>query len=272
MGSFADRFFAQFEGTRDGRVVAVYRVAFFGGLALHFFPGLIRLDDAYAAAGLRIEEWNHLLYVHFPAMSRLVVRALASVTMLAVVAGIVGVRPRVAAVVSFAGLYAFASFNALPTQTLALVNAWAILLLWCILGGGAQRREPRLFARLALWQTLLVVFFSGVEKLLAGWPATNEMSVILSYPRGFMVRDWVAASPWLMRPWVGGALSWLTLVVELGAPVGLLFRRTRLVALVAYEAFFLGIIAMLEVPPLFYCMFAAGALLALDDDEVAANA
>ncbi|HEX9102695.1 MAG TPA: hypothetical protein VF997_10850, partial [Polyangia bacterium] len=103
------------------------------------------------------------------------------------------------------------------------------------------------------------------EKLLAGWPVTNEMGVIFSYPRGFLVRDWVAASPWLMRPLLTSALSWLTLVVELGAPVALLFRRTRFGALVAYQAFFLGIIAALEVPPLFYCMFAAGALLALDD-------
>ena len=281
MASLADRFFARCEGTRDPRLVALFRVAFFGGLALHFFPGLIHLDDAYAAAGLRSAEWNRWLYDHFPTMPRGLVRAGALVTMLGVLMGLVGLRPRIAAIVSFAGLYAFASFNALPVQTLALVNAWAILLLWCILGGGSAvwsvdaalrrptppPREPRLFASLALWQTLLVVFFSGVEKLLAGWPRTNEMGVILSYPRGFMVRDWVAASPWLMRPWLTSALSWLTLAVELGTPVALLFRRTRLVALVAYEAFFLGIVAMLEVPPLFYLMFAAGALLALDDRD-----
>ncbi|HEX8953593.1 MAG TPA: hypothetical protein VF945_17170, partial [Polyangia bacterium] len=169
MASFADRLFAGFEGTRGARLVALYRVAFFGGLALHFFPGLVHLDDAYAAGGLRIAEWNQWLYVHFPTMSRGVVRAASIVTMLGVVAGLVGLRPRVAAIVSFAGLYAFASFNALPTQTLALVNAWAILLLWALCGGGSAafsvdallratpaRGEPRLFATLALWQTLLV--------------------------------------------------------------------------------------------------------------------
>jgi hypothetical protein len=128
--------------------------------------------------------------------------------------------------------------------------------------------EPRLLSGLILFQVLLGVFFSGVEKVLAGWPWTDEMGVILSYPRGFMVRDWVAASSFLHAPLVGHALSWFTLVVELGTPLGLLFRRTRVVSLVVYEAFFLGIITMLEVPALFYCIFAFGALLALDDDEV----
>ncbi len=68
---------------------------------------------------------------------------------------------------------------------------------------------------------LLGVFFAGVEKVMAGWPWSDEMGVILSYPRGFMVRDWVAASSLLHAPFVGHALSWFTLVVELGTPVGL---------------------------------------------------
>ena len=180
------------------------------------------------------------------------------------------------------GFYAFASYNGLHLQTLALVDAWAILLLWSICGGGAAALsvgavrhekalppvEPRLLSSLVLYQLLLGVFFAGVEKVIAGWPGTNEMGVILSYPKGFMVRDWVAASPWMHGAVVTHALSWCTLVVELGTPVGLLFRRTRFVSLVLYEAFFLGIVAMLEVPPLFYFMFAFGAPLALEDDEV----
>ena len=72
-----------------------------------------------------------------------------------------------------------------------------------------------------------------------------------------------------VRTVVSNALTWLTLGVELGTPILLLVRRTRLVAFVVYELFFLGIIAMLEVPPLFYCIFASAALLALDDDQLA---
>ncbi len=278
MASLSDRFFAQFEGTREPIAVAIFRIAFFGGLALHFFPPLLHLDDAYARAGLRTDEWSHWLYLHFTRFPRGAIHVAAVATMLGIVMGVVGLFPRVAAIVSFAGCYAFASFNGLPVQTLALVNAWAILLLWSICGGGggalsvdallrrSRAREPRLFASLALYQTLLVVFFSGVEKLLAGWPLSNEMALLLSYPKGFLVRDWVAAAGWLHAPTVGGLLSSLTLVVELGAPIGLLFRRTRWLSLIVYQAFFAGIVAALEVPPLFYCMFAAGGLLALDDE------
>ena len=291
----ADRLFAPFEGDRDGRPLALFRIAFFGALAVHFFPALIHLDDGYARGALRTEEWNHWLYVHFGHYSHGELRAASVVTMIGCVMGIVGLRPRIGAIVCGVGFYVFASFNGLPVQTLALLDAWAILLLWMICGGGsavwsvdavlrrwwARRRgrapaddagpprERRLLPALIAFQLLLAVFFAGVEKVWAGWPGTNEMHVVLSYPKGFLVRDWVAALPWLHGEAITTLLTWATLAIELGAPFLLLWRRTRGWALIAFEAFFLGIIAMLEVPPLFYAMFAFGALLVLGDDEVA---
>ena len=278
-----DKWFRPFEGTRDALPVALFRIAFFGGLALHFFPTLLWLDEAYRPGALRTMEWSEWLFVRFRHVSPGELKILSLVTMAACLCALAGYRPRAAAAVSGAGFYAFASFNGLHVHTLALVEAWAILLLWAICGGGsavlsvdARLRkeavpavEPGLLSGLVLYQVLLGVFFSGVEKVLAGWPWTNEMGVLFSYPKGFLVRDWVAASAWLHGALVTRAFSWLTVLVELGTPLGLLFRRTRIVSLVVYELFFAGIIAMLEVPPLFYCTFAAGALLALDDDEVA---
>lgn len=280
-----DRFFRAFEGTRNAYPVAVFRIVFFVGLALHFFPSLIWFDEGYRPGALRTEEWSEWLYEHFWRWPQRDLHVLAVVTMIACVMGIVGVLPRVAAIVSGVGLYAFASFNAIHLQTLALVEAWAILLIWMICGGGVAAlsiealvrrregeagapREPTLLPGLVLYQVLLAVFFAGVEKVLAGWPFNNEMGIVLSYPRGFLVRDWVAASPFMHGWIVTHFASWFTMVAELGTPIALLFKRTRLVALVLYEVFFLGIIAMLEVPPLFYCTFAAGGLLALDDEEV----
>ena len=284
MGSALDRCFRPFEGTRNAYPLGLFRIAFFTGLALHFFPTLLWLDDAYRPGALRSEQWNEWLYDYFLQVPHGALRVLSIVTMLAGVMAILGLYPRVAAIVSGVGFYAFASFNSMYVQTLALIPAWAILLLWMICGGGgaalsvqhprkpaAQPGPPvesRMLSGLILFQVLLGVFFSGVEKVLAGWPGSDEMGVILSYPRGFMVRDWVAACSFLHVPLVGHALSWSTLVVELGTPVGLLFRRTRVVSLILYEAFFLGIITMLEVPALFYCIFAFGALLALDDEQV----
>ena len=66
-------------------------------------------------------------------------------------------------------------------------------------------------------------------------------------------------------------LTWGTLAVELGTPILLLCGARACAALVAYELFFLGIIAMLEVPPLFYFIFASAPLLALDDDQLATS-
>jgi hypothetical protein len=283
MASSLDSVFRPFEGTRSAYSIALFRIAFFTGLALHFFPTLLWLDEAYRPGALRTDEWNTWLFAQFWHVPHWELRVGSLVTMGACLMGVVGVYPRAAAVVSGVGFYVFASYNGLHLQTLALVDAWAILLLWMICGGGttvlsveALRRkkpvpavEPRLLAGLVLYQVLLAVFFAGVEKLLAGWPWTNEMAIVLSYPKGFLVRDWVAASPWLHGPFSTHAQSWFTMFVELGTPFGLLFRRTRIASLVIFEAFFFGIVAMLEVPPLFYCIFAFGALLALDDDEVA---
>ncbi|HZS37793.1 MAG TPA: HTTM domain-containing protein [Polyangia bacterium] len=287
MRSWLDRLFRPFEGAREPLAPAVFRVAFFVGLGLHFAPSLLQFDESFSPGALRTDEWSHWLHVALARLPHGVMRAWAIVTVLACVTAALGLATRASAIVAAAGCYAFASFNGLPVQTLAIVNAWAILILWMICGGGAAalsldaaiarargrtavRAEPRLLSSLVLFQVLLAVFFSGIEKLLAGWPRTNEMHVVLSYPRGFIVRDWVAQAGWLHSVGVGRALSWLTLAVELAAPPLLLVRRARVYALVAYEIFFLGIIAMLEVPPLFYFMFAFGALLALDDRQVAA--
>ena len=278
-----DRFFRSFEGTRSAYPIALFRLAFFSGLALHFFPSLLWLDEGYRPGALRTEEWSEWLFEHFWRFPQVHVRIWAVVTMVACLAAIAGVFPRLAALVCGVGFYVFASFNALHLQTLALVEAWAILLLWMICGGGTAvlsveallRKKPvapvesRLLSGLVLYQVLLGVFFAGVEKFIAGWPWSNEMGIVLSYPRGFLVRDWVAAWGVMHAPLVTHAFSWFTIFVELGTPIGLLFKRTRIVSLVLYEAFFLGIIATLEVPPLFYCIFASGAFLALDDEEVA---
>src|SRR5262249_14912643 len=159
----------------------------FGALAVHFFPSLIRLDDAYARGALRSDEWSHWLYVHFHKIPHGWLRAGSILTMAACLAGVLGVRPRIAAIVAGVGLYAFASFNGFPVQPLALLDVWGILLLWMICGGGdgalslerlirrkPRAPEPRLLPSLILYQVLLAVFFSGVEKLRAGWPLDDQ--------------------------------------------------------------------------------------------------
>ncbi|MCC6993974.1 MAG: HTTM domain-containing protein [Deltaproteobacteria bacterium] len=289
-----ERWLRAFEAPRSPYPLAVFRILFFAALALHFFPSLLRLDDSYSPRLLRTEEWSHWLYVRFWRIPHGWLRAMSVVTMLACLAGLVGLRPRIAAAVAFAGCYAFASFNGLHVQTLALLSAWAVLMLMALCGGGSavwsvdavlrrwrQRRrgspasadapptEPGLLPSLLLFQLLLAVFFAGIEKLLAGWPGSNEMGILMSYPRGFMLRDWAVSASFLHGEVATSLMTWLTILVELGTPILLLVGRTRRAALLAYQLFFLGIIAMMEVPPLFYLLFAGGALLALRDSEVA---
>ncbi len=275
------RWFRPFEGDRDPYPIAVVRIALFAGLLIHFAPSLVWLDIGYGRGAIRVDSWNHWLYSHLWKLSPGVLRAMAIATLLGCVAGLVGLRPRIAAVVAGIGCYTFASFNAIHLQTLALIPAWAMLTLWSLCGGGSAvlsidarlgtppAREDSLLGSLILFQVLLAVFFSGIEKLLAGWPMSNEMGIVLAYPKGFIVRDWVTALPFLHGPVLSNVLTWLTLIVELGTPILLLVRRTRLVALAVYELFFLGIIAMLEVPPLFYFIFASVPLLALEDEQLA---
>jgi len=262
----AARLFAPFEGTRDPGPLAIVRVAFFTGLLVHFAPSLIWLDVGYGRGAVRTDAWNHFLFSHLHAIPDPVVRIFATVTLLAIVAAIVNLAPRVSAAIAGVGCYAFASFNSIHLQTLALIPAWAILILWIVCAPPRKaERIPSLLPSLILFQVLLAVWFSGVEKLLAGWPWSNEMGIVLAYPHGFLVRDWASG---LFVP-VAGVFTWATLAIELGTPILLLVRRTRIWALVAYELFFLGIIAMLEVPPLFYFIFASAPVLALDDAQLA---
>lgn len=260
-----DRAFAPFEGQRDPFALAVVRVAFFTGLLLHFAPSLLWLDRGYGPGAVRTDAWNHWLFSHLWQIPSGVLRAMACMTLAACVAAIAGFRTRHAAAIAFAGCFAFASFNSIHLLTLALIPAWALLLLWTICG----ERQNKLLGGLILFQVLLAVLFSGIEKVLAGWPATNEMAIVLGYPHGFLVRDWVAALPVLHGAVFSHLFTYGTLVVELGAPLALLHPRTRLPAFVAWQAFFLGIIAMLEVPPLFYFIFAAAPVLAFPDEQLA---
>lgn len=260
------RWFAPFEGTRDPRPLAIVRVAFFTGLLLHFAPSLIWLEPGYGRGAVRTDAWNHFLFSHLSHLPSPVIRIFAIVTLLAIVAAIANVVPRISAAIAGVGCYAFASFNSIHLQTLALIPAWAILILWVACAPPKKTaRIPSLLPSLILFQVLLAVFFSGVEKLLAGWPWSNEMGIVLAYPHGFLVRDWASG---VFVP-VAGFFTWATLAIELATPFLLLWKRTRIPALVAYELFFLGIIAMLEVPPLFYFIFASAPVLALDDAELA---
>lgn len=280
--SMLTRFMMRMDASVDARLVAMFRICFFTGLLLHFAPSLWHLDVCFAPDVVRLPFWSTSLFRALPSLPPFVIRALGAITVGAMVCGLVGFKPRAAAVLTYAGTYTFASFNALHIQTLALVNAWAVLPVLCVCDGASRAwsvdawrhgveqgaRAPGLLPRLVLFQVLLAFSFAGVEKLLWSWPMHNEMAMLFRTPRGYMVRDWAWDLTWLHDPRVGAVLGWITIGVEVSIVPFVVWKKTRLFAFAAYELFFLGIIAALEVPPLFYLMFASGAVFILDDDDI----
>lgn len=266
------------------QLVAVFRIAFFFGLGLHFAPSLLDVDGNYGAGVVRSTLWSQTLHGLVPVLPPVLLQVLAFATLAGIGGGLVGLFPRVSAVVTYVGTFAFASFNQLPVQTLALTNAWAILPVLCVCDGAASawsveswwarrrgqttQRRHELVGNLVLFQVMLAFFFAGVEKATSGWLARNEMLNLFYTPPGYILRDVAFRIPALRLPSVAMSLGVLTIVVELAAPIGLVFRRSRWVSVLAWEALFVGIIVLIEVPPLFFLMFTAGVLLALDEDDL----
>lgn len=267
------------------QLVALFRIAFFFGVGLHFAPSLLDVEANYGASVVRSTLWSQTLHGLVPDLPPMALRVMAWTTLAGICGGLLGVWPRVSAIVTYVGSYAFASFNQLPVQTLALANAWAVLPVLCVCDGAAsawsltswwarrrgntaERARPDLLGNLVLFQVVLAFFFAGIEKATTGWLLRNEMLNLFYTPPGYILRDVAFRIPALRWPAVATALGIMTIVVELTAPLGLLFRRTRWLTIVAWQGLFIGIVVLIEVPPLFFMMFASGVLLALDAEDL----
>jgi hypothetical protein len=277
------RVFALLERPRDPRAAALFRIAFFAGLLMHFGPSLGAVDVDYAADTVRLRLHNEWLYGHLAELPRGLVRGAAVALFAALVSGLVGFFTRVASATAMALTWVFASFNALPVQTIALECAWSLLPVlavfpgvsstWAVDAVLARRRGrtspvPTTVANLSFFLVLAPFFGAGVEKLVTGWLVKNEMAMLFRTPPGYILRDVAFALP-LRETWLSTALGWTTVVVELVAPVLLCFRRTRLAGLCAWQALFIGIFLLIEVPPLFPAIFVFGVLLVVDDVDLA---
>jgi hypothetical protein len=276
------RLFAWLERPRDPRPVALLRITLFLGVLVHFLPSLLALDVEYAVTAVRVRLHNGWLHDHLGALPRPVVGALAVLLVLATVLGALGVATRAAGALTMLLTWTFASFNALPVQTIALLCAWSLLPVFAVFPGSASawsveawraRRQggalppPALLGSVSLFLVVWPVFFAGVEKIVAGWLGHHEMAMLFRTPPGYLLRDVAFWFP-LRSSWFSEAIAWLTVVIELSAPVLLMFRRTRWLGLVLWLGLFAGIFALIEVPPLFVAIFLFGAFLPLETDEL----
>jgi hypothetical protein len=281
VASLARRCFAPFEGVCDPRPLCLFRILLYLGALLHFVPGFLAMEENYSASAYRHLDWNPYLFSLLPSLSAGVVRLLALATVLCLVCGMLGVLPRLSGFTSWLLTYTFASFNSVPVQTLFLLCLWSILLSFSVLGGGNEALSlPSMvrgtrgvgslrLRRLIVAEILIALHFSGVEKLTSGWLTTNFMHHLLSYPEGALLRDWAVANAITTSAAFGWAMTWATLAFELLGPLCVFFARARLVFFVVYELFFLGIAAMIAIPPLAYLTFAPAGLLLLDDRHAA---
>jgi hypothetical protein len=275
--------FSVLERPRDARFAALFRIAFFFGLLLHFAPSLLAVDVDYAADAVRLRLHNAWLYAHLSELPRALVHGLAAALLVSLVAGLVGISTRVASASAMALTWVFASFNALPVQTIALECAWSLLPVTAVFPGlsstwsvdallarrrGQTLAAPTTVANLGFFLVVVPFFAAGVEKLIVGWMTTNEMAMLFRTPPGYILRDVAFALP-LRSSSLASTFGWFTIAVELLAPVLLCFRRTRLVGLVLWQALFVGIFALIEVPPLFPAIFVFGVLLVVDGEDLA---
>jgi hypothetical protein len=258
--------------------MGVFRICFFLGVGLHFGPALVHWRSTFASHAYRVDQLNSYVHHIFSDSPDVLILVMASALLISCFTGALGICLKASSACVLLGTYAFASMNLLKISTLALYSIWAIapvlmvtengsaLSVWTLLGKPAAA-SPQTGRRVILWQTLVALFFSGVEKLMAGWPAENGFQIILRYPPGFVTRTWILSVAGGNLEFAAAA-STLTVVLELSIPAAFLFARARLLACIMYAALFIGIVATLEIPPLFVFIYLPIAMLGLDDGYV----
>lgn len=276
------RLFSLLERPRDPRPMALFRIALFAGLLVHFGPSLWNVDVDYATGGARLRLHSEWLYAHLGDVPRGLVHALALLLVTAMMAGMIGAATRLASATTMLLTWVFASWNALPVQTIALGCAWSFLPVLAVLPGASStwsvdaalcRRRgltpppTTTVASVSLWLVVLPFFFAGIEKLVVGWVTNNEMAMLFRTPRGYILRDVAFWLP-LQDTWFSAGIGVGTVVIELVSPVLLCFRRTRWLGLFLWQGLFFGIVALIEVPPLFFALFFFGAFLFLDSGDL----
>lgn len=276
--SISERFFNYFEGKCNPYPLATFRIFFYLGILIHFLPTFVHFEENYGVNAVRSIEWEKIIFEMSLQTPQYVLKIFAAITLIFILLGTLGQWPRISALGTALGTYFFASINALNVQTLFLGSMWAILIEMAVSGGGNEVLSlPKFFhrplpaqgslfgRRLILFQIILIFFFAGIEKLYQGWPVVNHMHNLMRYPSGSVLRDWAVGNSFLSLSIVGYAMNISTIIMQLGSPLFIYYKKTRLLYFFAFQLFFLGIVSLMSVPVLAYCIYAPGGLLFLDD-------
>jgi hypothetical protein len=169
---------------------------------------------------------------------------------------LVGWRTRLAAVAAWVLSISFANLNPNVDNAGDVVRAIILFYLMLCPCGAAWsldargEREPAYVwpwpIRLLLVQMATIYCCNGLYKLLGtDWATGQSMYYVL----GDLTLTRVSAAQLGVPMWLSRPLSWLVLGWEVGFPAWVLWRRTRLAALVFGVAFHVGILATMELGP-----------------------
>ena len=249
----------------------LFRIIFFLGIGLHFLPVFLNPPENFSDSAFYIFVGG--LQLPNILRSGLWRDAFLFLFILSSIAGIIGFYTRVASGVLLLSYLYFISFNALNLNTLALWPTLNILVFLTLFSGvdwyriskgnsdtSGLAKQARLLYLVILLQVLGVIFFAGIEKIGSGWLSENTMHLVFTSVPGFVVREWVTKATFLHGAALGWIFTYSVIIAQVSLPILFFFERTRYITGFALQVFFLGIMVMLEVPPLFYTTF-AGALL-----------
>jgi hypothetical protein len=235
-----------------------FRFFLFLGVLVHFLPVILAWTENYGAGAFRVSEGFEIL----GGLPDPVLKIMAGVLVLGSILAMIGIRTRIMAGSIFLSAWVLVSANSLNLNTLGLWTLFHLLLIGTVLGDRNWRSFDRIAIGSLLFQPLISVFFSGLEKLFSGWMFRPVMFSFLN-SNETVVRPWVLQfEPFRSQAFCGG-IQWITLVLEIALPILVLIPRARRLSFWLWQGCFLGVGFTLAIPPLFYFEFAAAGFLIL---------
>lgn len=257
----------------SARPTIFFRYVLLIAVCLHFFPSIAETKLNYAPYAFRAPIiWVdfHRAYSSWPEW---IIYAIHCFFFTGLLLMLLDVFVRIGSLLVCLSVHFYLGVNALNINTLAVWPLVNMLLIFSIYPTSGRAREmfhkkPATLARalpfLISVQFLGGFFFAGIEKLTAGWLAEEPMFAFMHMANGIMVKTWVKNyASFLMSAGFCTFFAIATVLLELALPLAALFDTLRKPAIILYELFFLGIILILDVPPLFYLLFSAGGIVAL---------
>lgn len=224
-------------------------------------PALSGVPPAFWSTVRPAYEWRYLLFPGHESLERW----LQGLALLALAATLLGVFPRIGALVAGILLIHLAPLESFLWSSSAFTWSIPILGLFFVSAspcGDALSLQPARGTPGFGWeyhwpvqairvQLCLLYFFSGYSKMIhagLGWAAPSHMQ---AWILGFYQREhpvFTAFAPWVAEHlWLCGAMGILALALEFSFPLTLISRKARLVLVPLALAMHLGIVLVLNI-------------------------